>query len=174
MAKTRQQKKDILKNVSEKIDASKSLVFANFDGLTVKEVEELRAKCRENNVGYIVAKKTMLKIAMEKAGIDVDPKTFENGVATVFGFEDEVAPAKIVQEFSKSHPNLKAISGVLEGQAVTLEKVVELSKLPSREELYAKVVGSIAAPVRGLVNVLAGNLRGLVYVLNAVKEKKEA
>jgi ribosomal protein L10 len=57
MAKTRQQKKDILKNVSEKIDASKSLVFANFDGLTVKEVEELRAKCRENNVGYIVAKK---------------------------------------------------------------------------------------------------------------------
>ena len=173
MAKTKQEKQDIVKDFTEKVKNSKSLVFANFAGLSVKETEELRKKCRTENVGYMVAKKTLMKIAFKEADIkDVDPKTFDNSIATVFGFEDEVAPARIVQEFSKEHEALQAFGGILEGLFVDQAKVIELSKLPSKEQLLAMVVGSIKAPVSGFVNVLSGNLRNLVYVLSAVKESK--
>jgi len=174
MAKSKLQKKETLTQLKENIAKSKSLVFVNFDGLNVKEVEELRKQCFEQNVGYVVAKKTLLKLAIQKAGIDIDPKSFDNSIATVFGFEDEVAPAKLVEEFAKLHPNLKTVAGVLEGQAVNAENIIALSKLPSRDELIAKVVGSIGAPLSGLVGVLSGNLRNFVGVLNAVKNSKEA
>ena len=165
MPKTRQEKEEAVKDLTEKVKNSKSLVFVDFDGLKVKEIEALRQKCREENVGYLVAKKTLMKLAFAEAGLtDTDPKTFDRGVATVFGYEDEVAPARIVSQFAKEHDALKTVGGVLEGKYVTSEKVIALSKLPSRDELLAKIVGSI--------NVLAGNLRGLVGVLNAIKDTK--
>ena len=172
MAKTRQQKEQALKDLIDKLKKAKSLVFVNFSDLKVKEIEELRKNCRVENVGYLVAKKTLMKRAFKDAGLDIDPKSFDKEVATVFGFEDEVAPARIIQEFAKEHEALVAFGGVLESKFVDQAKVVELSKLPSKDELLAKVVGSIKAPVSGFVNVLAGNLRNLVYVLNAVKESK--
>ncbi|OGY45937.1 MAG: 50S ribosomal protein L10 [Candidatus Buchananbacteria bacterium RIFCSPHIGHO2_02_FULL_38_8] len=173
MAKTKQQKQEAVKSYTEKLKKAKGLVFANFDGLKVKEIEELRKKCREKGIDYIVAKKTLMKLALNEAGIEsIDPKTFDKGVASVFGYEDEVVSAKIIGEFSKKHEALKPIGGILEYRFIDVSKVLELSKLPSRQELLAKVVGSMAAPVSGFVNVLAGNLRNLVGVLSAIKEIK--
>jgi len=173
MSKTREQKQQALKDYGEKLKQAKGLVFANFDGLKVKEIEALRKKCREEGIDYLVAKKTLMRLALKEAGLqDVDPKTFEKGVASIFGYEDEVAPAKIVGEFSKAHEALKPVGGILEQKFIDALKVQELSKLPSKKELLAKVVGSIQAPVSGFVNVLAGNLRGLVNVLNAIKGNK--
>jgi len=173
MAKTRQQKEIALKDLSEKLGTAKSSVFVNFDGLKVKEIEELRKKCRGEKVDYIVAKKTLMKLGFKQAGInDVDPKTFSKGIATVLSYEDEVAPARIIQDYAKGHEALYAIGGILEGKFVGREKVIELAKLPSRLELVAKVVGSIKAPITGFVNVLSGNLRNLVYVLSAIKDNK--
>ncbi|MBI3290784.1 50S ribosomal protein L10 [Candidatus Falkowbacteria bacterium] len=114
-----------------------------------------------------------MKIGFKEAGIaDTDPKTFNKGVATVFGYEDEVAPARVIQTFAKNHEALNTVGGILEGRFVGPEKIIELSRLPSRDELLAKVVGSINAPISGFVNVLAGNLRGLVGVLSAIKDSK--
>lgn len=173
MAKTRQQKEQNVKDLTEKLKKAKSLVFVNFDGLKVKEIEELRKNCRAENIDYLVTKKTLMKKAFKDAGLkDIDPKSFEKEVATVFSYEDEVAPARIIQDFAKEHEALVAFGGVLEGQFVEQNKIIELSKLPSKDELLAKVVGSIKAPVSGFVNVLSGNLRNLVYVLNAVKDSK--
>ena len=173
MPKTKQQKEVMVKDLTEKVKQAKAMVFVNFNGLKVKEVEELRKRCREENVEYLVAKKTLMKIAFEEAGIvGGNPRELNNSVATVLGYDDEVAPARIVQTFAKDHEALRAIGGVLEGSFVGSEKVIALSKLPSRTALLAKVVGSINAPVSGFVNVLAGNLRSLVYVLNAVKATK--
>jgi large subunit ribosomal protein L10 len=172
MAKSKQQKQEIIKNLIEKLKKAKSLVFVNFDGLTVKEVEELRAKFREENIDYLVIKKTLARLAFKEAGLDVDPKSLEKGVAIAFGYDDEVAPARIIETFAKKHKALKSIGGVLENKFVDDAKIVELSKLPSKQELLAKVIGSINAPLSGFVNVLAGNLRGLVQVLNAIKESK--
>lgn len=173
MAKTKQQKEDFIKDFKEKLDKAKSLVFVHFDGLKVKEIEELRKLFRAEKVEYVVAKKTLLKKVFEQAGIEnYDPATFEKEVGVAFGIDDEVAPARIIQKFAKDHEALQAFGGVLENSFVGQEKVIELSKLPSKEELLAKVVGSINAPVSGFVNVLAGNLRNLVYVLSAVKDNK--
>lgn len=172
MAKTRQQKEQTVKDLIEKLKKAKSLVFVNFDGLKVKEVEELRKNCRAENIEYLVTKKTLIKKAFKDVGLDIDPKTFDKEAAIAFGYEDEVAPARIVQNFAKEHEALIAFGGVLENKFVPAEKVIELSKLPSKDELLAKVVGSIKAPVSGFVNVLSGNLRNLVYVLNAINDNK--
>jgi large subunit ribosomal protein L10 len=173
MPKTKDQKKQIVDDLADKLSKQKSLVFADYKGLTVFEAQELRKLAKEQNAEYIVAKKTLIQLALDKAGIkDIDVKAMEGNVALVIGFEDEVAPAKITAEYAKDHESLKLIGGVMENQYIDLAKVEALSKIPSKLELFAKLVGSINSPVSGFVNVLAGNLRGLVGVLNAIKDTK--
>jgi large subunit ribosomal protein L10 len=173
MAKTRSQKESELNALTVKIKDAKSMVFVNFDSLKVKDVEAFRKKCRAENVGYVVAKKTLLKLAFKQAGIsEFDPKKLDRSVGTIIGLADEVAPARIVSAFAKEHEAMATIGGILEGKFVGKDKVLELAKLPSKQELLAQLVGSLNAPVSGFVNVLAGNLRNFVYVLNAVKDAK--
>lgn len=172
MAKTRQNKEEALKSISEKLAKAKSLVFVNFDGLKVKDVETLRKKFRSEGVDYMVIKKTLMKIAFKKSGLDIDPKTFEKGVAVALSYEDEVAGARIIETFAKDHNALQSFGGVIERKYIDKAKIVELSRLPTKLELIAKVVGSIGAPLSGFVNVLQGNLRGLVYTLKAIQDKK--
>ena len=172
MAKTRQQKEVELKKVKDLIENSKSFVFVNYEGLKVKDIEDLRKQFRAEKVDYVVAKKRIMRIALKEAEIDVDPTTFEHAVAVAFCSEDEVAPARIINQFSKDHESLQPIGGVLENKFVDKTQVIALANLPSKPELYAKIVGSINAPVSGFVNVLAGNIRNLLYVLSAVKEAK--
>lgn len=174
MAKNKEQKKAILDNLSLKIKKSKSVVFAKFDALGVKENEELRQRLREENSEYMVAKKTLLGLAFEKEKIEgLNPRNFEGRVAAIFGYEDEVAPAKVLDEFKKKNKDkIDFVGGILEGKFLNTNEVIALAKLPSKQELYAKIVGSLNAPVSGIVNVLAGNLRGLMNVLKAIEEKK--
>jgi len=115
----------------------------------------------------------LLDVAFSKSKIDgIKIREIEGEIATVFGYEDEVAPAKILDEFKKSHESVELMGGVLEDRFIDAEKVKALAKLPSKPELYAKIVGSLNAPISGFVNVLAGNLRGLVTVLKAIGDKK--
>ncbi|MFH0892773.1 MAG: 50S ribosomal protein L10 [Candidatus Falkowbacteria bacterium] len=174
MPKTKEQKRDILHNIKSKVDQAKSVVFAKFDKLTVKENEDLRQKLDAENSEYYVAKKTLLSLVFKDkniAGLDI--RSMEGRVAAIFGYNDEVAPAKIVGLFKKTHADkLDFVGGILEDRYLTPDQVEALSKLPGKQELYARLVGSINAPVSGFVNALAGNLRNLVYVLKAIEEKK--
>jgi large subunit ribosomal protein L10 len=174
MAKTKLQKQIMLRDVSEKISQAKSMVFAEFSGLGVKQNEALRAQLKAENSEFLVAKKTLLKMALKDKAIEgVDLDSSKAQLSIIFGYEDEVAPAKIVNEFKKANPDIIQFSGgILEGKYISGERVQALALLPSKLELYAKLVGSMNAPVSGFVNVLAGNLRGLVRVLDAIKEKK--
>jgi large subunit ribosomal protein L10 len=172
MPKTRQQKETDVKTYGEKLAKAKGLVFATFDGLNVNDIEALRKKCREQGIDYVVAKKTLMKRAFEHAGLEVDTQVFTKGVASVFGYDDEVAAAKIVGDFAKTHEALQPVGGILEAKFVDQATVIALSQLPSRQELLAKVVGSIQAPVSGLVGVLSATLRSLVGALTAIKESK--
>lgn len=174
MAKSKEQKKQILDDISSKIKKSKSVVFAKFGALNVKENEELRQKLRDENSEYLVAKKTLLGLAFDKQKIEgLNPKEFEGRIAAIFGYEDEVAPAKILNDFKKENEDkIDLVAGILENKYLNTEEVIALAKLPSKQELYAKMVGSLNAPVSGFVNVLAGNLRGLMNVLKAIEEKK--
>jgi large subunit ribosomal protein L10 len=123
-----------------------------------------------------VAKKTLFGLAFkDKAIAGWDIKKFVGQVAAVFGYGDEVSPAKIVGEFKsekEKEGKIEFIGGILENKFLSAAEVDSLSKLPSKKELYAKIVGSINAPVSGFVNALAGNIRNLVQVLKAVSEKK--
>ncbi|PIR67045.1 MAG: 50S ribosomal protein L10 [Parcubacteria group bacterium CG10_big_fil_rev_8_21_14_0_10_36_14] len=168
MPKTKEQKKQEVEILVQKLQDNKSVVFANYNGLKVKDTEALRAKCRENNLQCGMAKKNLLKLVLKDLGIENPELTGE--VIAFFG-NDEVLPAKTASEFAKTHEALKIVAGIVDGKFATKADVVALSKLPSREELLAKMVGSINAPISGFVNVLAGNLRNLVYVLNAVANK---
>ena len=172
MPKTRQQKKEVLKQLVDCIKGCKSLVVTDYTGLNVADSEELRGKCRAEDVEFLAVKKTLLRKALDEAGYDAGNLDLEGSIAVAFSHDDEVAPAKILHEFSKEHEQLQLRGGVLEGNIVGLEKVQAFAVLPSKPELYAKVVGSLNAPVSGFVNVLAGNVRGLVNVLNAIKDTK--
>lgn len=175
MAKTKDQKKEILTKIIDKIDKSKTIVFANFKNLGVKENEELRQKLKDEQSEYYVAKKTLLDKAFKDKKLDkLDIQNFSGQVAAIFGYEDEVMPAKITDEFSIAHENkITFLGGILENKFIDAEKVQSLAKVPSKQELYAKLVGSINMPISGFVNVLAGNIRGLVNVLKAVGEQKQ-
>lgn len=174
MSKTKQQKQEIIQGITDKISKSKSLVFVKFNKLGVVENEELRRELKKEGAEYLATKKTLLNISLKNNKIDeIDTKSFEGQTATVFGFEDEIAPAKIVAKFVKENEEkIEFIGGVLENKFLLATEVMALAKLPGKQELYAKLVGSINSPVSGFVNVLAGNIRSLVNVLKAVEEKK--
>lgn len=163
MPKTKAQKTAILDTLGDKLSRMKSAVMFNFSGIEVKELNKLREKCREEGIDYMVAKKTLLKKALTDKGLgDVATKEFNGEIATVFSYEDEIAPSRIVATFAKTNDKVKFAGGIFEGNYIDTAKVIELSKIPSRKELLAKVVGCLSNP-----------LSGLVRVLNAVKEDKE-
>lgn len=172
MPKNRQRKETDVQSLLSDIKSAKSTVFANFQGLKVSEAEELRRNCRQEQVAVMATKKTLLRRALESLGLtDIDPGSFEGGVA-VFSGPDEVSTAKIVSNFAKTHEVVRIYGGVLEGKFVDAKRVKVLASLPNRLELLTKLVGSLNSPASGFVNVLAGNLRGLVSVLNNIKEAK--
>jgi large subunit ribosomal protein L10 len=173
MPKTKQQKQEISRDIKERLAKAKSVVFSSFNGLTVKENEALRNELVKEQSEYYAAKKTLLNRVLKDANFDIDARTLEGQVAITFGYNDEVAPAKILAKFIKSSDGrLKFLGGILDNKFVDAQGITELSILPSKEELYAKIVGSINAPVYGFVNVLAGNMRALVHVLSAIGENK--
>ena len=172
MPKTRQQKEAALTAIMSDIALARALVFAGYHGLTVPEMENLRRQLRAEQVKFRVIKKTILQRAFSEAKLEIDAKKLGQGLAVAFGLADEVAPAKILAKFQKEHEALKIYGGLLENKFIDTAAVMSLAKLPSKLELYAKLVGSINAPVAGFVNTLVGTLRGLITALNGIKDAK--
>ncbi len=174
MAKTRLQKQEMMRDISTRIERAKSIVFTEFNTLGVKQNEELRQKLKDEDSEYLVTKKTLLNLALKEKKVEgFDPRSVSGKLSVVFGYDDEVAPAKIVDEFRKDNPDtIEFAGGILDAKFIDAAGVAALAKLPSKQELYARIVGSLNAPVSGFVNVLNGNLRGLVVALNTIKEQK--
>lgn len=173
MAITRKKKEELVEQIAEKIKASKSIIFADYRGLSVDEINEIRGELRKQDVDMKVLKQNLFAIAAKNAGTDIDTTALKgHPIAYVFG-KDEVAPAKTIYEFAKKHANLEMVGGALEGKTLSDEQLKSLALMPSREELYAKVVGSLASPLRGMVGVLQGNLRGLVSVISQYADSRK-
>lgn len=173
MPLTRTQKEQAVQEVSDALPAATSVVFVGFSGLTVTDVNELRDKLYASGGRMRIVPKRLLKIALKNAHIDYDPSSHDGQMAVVWG-TDVVTPAKIMYEFAKQKKDvMRLLAGALEGQTLTLEQVTSLAQLPSREQLLAQLVGVLAGPMRGLVSVMSGVPRSLVYVLQATKEHKE-
>ena len=161
MPKSRQQKAGIKERLVAQFKGAKSVVFADYQGITVPKADEIRKKARAANVGYMVAKKSLFTLAAKEAGYELNAKQFPGMLGAAFGSEDEIAPAKVLGDLSKT-TMIKLVGGIFEGNVVGADKVIALSKLPSKKELLGQVVGTIYAPVSAFVRVL-----------NAVRESKE-
>lgn len=172
MPKTRAQKEEIIAQLADQFSRAKAAVFTSVSGYTMEDANALREKGREKGIELAVAKKTLLVRALEKNGFSVKKDGLDGSVLTTFGLQDEMSAAKLMADFAKNREGITLIGGILEGRMVDAASVKQLASLPSREELLAKLVGSLNAPVSGFVNVLAGNLRSLLYALNAIKDTK--
>ena len=169
-----EEKKNIVKQLTDKIANSKTVILVDYRGLTVEQDTELRTALRKANVNYEVVKNTLTRFAMNNNGYgEID--TYLNGpTAIAYSYEDVVAPAKVIAEFAKKFEHLEVKIGIVEGEVFDKSKISALAELPSREELIAKLLAGFNSPIAGFVNVLNGNLRGLVVALNAIAEKKSA
>ncbi len=172
MPKSKQQKVATVEALALDLKNAKGVVFANFQGLTVAQTENLRREARKEGVTVLAAKKTLVQRALEQAGLTgIDTSVFNGGVATFISL-DEVAPARVVQTFAKKNEVVKIFGGILESKFVDASMVKALSALPTKHELLSKMVGSLNAPISGFVQVNAGIVRSLLNVLTAYKEKK--
>jgi len=172
MAKTKLQKENMLNSIKSKIKDSKSLIISVFDKLNVNADQELRSELRKNSVEHEVIKKTLLTKAFGEEKMTDLPEDQLIGNISISSSEDEVMGAKVLAKFAKNNEGFKIIGGLLNNIWASADKINELSKLPTKPELIAKTVGTIKAPLSSFVNVLSGNLRGLVNALNAIKNNK--
>jgi len=172
MPKTRKQKEKEVQEMSDTFSHMHAAVFANFSKINIQDEQELRKEARTQDAQYVIAKKTLLKIALENAGVaDINPITFHGPVSTIVGLGDAMVPARVATAFAKKHESFSIIGGIFEKKFMDAAQITALANLPTRQELLGYVVGSIAAPLSGFVNVLAGNLRGFVQVIKARQEK---
>ncbi len=173
MSKAVEMKKVIVEEIKGKIQDAQSAVLVDYRGLTVEETTELRKKFREAGVEYKVYKNSLMRFAFKDAGLEEFNKYLTGPNAIAFSVEDAVAPAKITKEFATDHKNLEIKAGVVNGKVIGVDGVIGLADLPPREVLIAQVLGGLNGPISGFVNVLNGNIRNLVYTLNAIREKQE-
>jgi large subunit ribosomal protein L10 len=167
---SKDKKAEILKELKEKIAKQKAIVFVDFAGLKVKDISRLRKELKKSQNEMKVAKKTLVNLALKENKLEITKDKLAGEVAMIFGFNAQVSPAKTVYQFSKTNPALKILGGFLENKFKEIEEIVALAQLPSREELLARLVGSIAGPMSGFVRVLQGNIKGLVYILANIKK----
>jgi large subunit ribosomal protein L10 len=172
MPKTKVQKQNMVSDITDKLSKAKSLVFADYQGLTMSQLSAIRSELAAQSAEFTVTKNNLLKIALKNSNQSFDDAVLVGPIATLFAFGDEISPIKVLTKAIKDNNVGQIKGGVMEGEFLSEAKVKQLSELPSKDELRAQVVGTIAAPLYGLVNVMQGNLRNLVYALEAIRKQK--
>lgn len=172
MLLTREKKEQLVVAMEKSLIKSKMTVLINFQGLKVKEIQDLKKKLQEKGIGFEIIKNSLFKIALRKADLKIDESVLDQPIAIVWGLEDEVEPARLIVEFKKTAESLKIVGGIVNKSYADEIIIKQLAALPTRPELYAKLVGSLNAPIFQLVNVLQGNLKSLVSILDQYQKQK--
>lgn len=171
-ALTREKKAQLIDELTDKLQKAKMVILTNYKGLSVADLEELRRQTDKHQVEYKIVKNTLVKLALKKAGLKIDESLFEGPLAMAFSFSDEIISCRILYNFSKNHEALEIRSGIVNGNLVDVDYIKKLALLPTHEELEVRLVGSLSSPLVRLHNVLFGNVRSLIYLLNSFKENK--
>jgi large subunit ribosomal protein L10 len=166
-------KENAVRELRDRLAASQNLFFTDYAGLTVEEITKLRGELRKDGNTYAVVKNTLFLIAAGDVAKQLE-QFLAGPTGVVFAGADPVAPAKALKTFSDNTKKVAVKAAFIDGRVVDAKQVETLASLPSKQELLAKLVGSLSSPLRGLVTVLSGNQSGLVRVLNAIREQKEA
>ncbi len=170
----RPEKVSAVETLKDRLGRARAVVLTDFRGLTVAEINQLRARLREARVEYRVVKNRLLRIAAREAGIEGLDRYLEGPTGVAFGYEDPVLPAKIIHDFIRQMRKLETKGGVVDRRAVTPQEIRALADLPPRPVLLAQLAGSIQGPLYGLMNVLTGPGRGLVVALDRIRRGREA
>jgi large subunit ribosomal protein L10 len=174
LAITKERKNELITHYVEWVKNSKALVLTQYVGLTMKDIDALRAKVRENGGEFHIIKNTLAKLAFEQAGFSVQDEQLEGSTAIVFAFADAPATVKAVTEYAKSSDFLKIKGGFLEQQALTADGVRALAELPPLPVVRAQLLGTLLAPASKLVQTLAEPGRMIAAVIKAHAEPEAA
>ena len=172
MAKNYESKAALIEEIKELLNTCQSAVIVDYRGLTMEEDTALRKQFREAGVVYKVLKNTYVKRAADELGITGLDADLNGPTAVAFGINDPASPAKIIKKFIADKKKMTVKCGIVDKQHIDVKGVDALADLPSREVLIAKLLGSMNAPITGLVSVLGGTVRKLLYALNAVADSK--
>ncbi len=170
MALSKEKKAEVVSEVKELLDGSKMTVFAKYSGTTVKSMQQLRSSSKQTGTVVKVVKNRLFKQALAQSGKfeGLDLGDINGQLLYAFNSDDEVAPAQSLANFAKTETQIEFVGGLnADGQLISAEDIKALASLPSKDQLRAQLVGTIGAPISGFVNVLAGNVRGVLNVLNA-------
>lgn len=165
MAITRDKKQTLVAEVTNILAEAKATAFAKYQGLTVAELQKLRAAAREAGVTIKVVKNRLVRVALESNDTykDTDTSLLEGQLIYAFSADDEVAPAQVLNNFAKDHPALELVGGFSdEGATLNTEEIKALAGLPGKEQLIAEVVAQLLSPVHDITNGLSGNLHALL------------
>lgn len=172
MPKTKVQKQDIVAEIADKLGKASSVVFTDYQGLTMSELSELRNKLAESSAELTVTKNNLLRVALQTTSYQLPATVYEGPIATLFAFGDEITPIKTLTKGLKDYQKGSVKGGILAGEFLDGLMIGKLAALPSKDELRAKVVGSLSAPLYGIVGVLQANLRNLVYALSEIQKQR--
>lgn len=170
---TRDEKIKFVEGLQKEMDEAKSFIMSRYMGLSVDEITEIRRELRKNNVDMKVMKNTLVKIALQNKGYKEEAAKLAGPIAYYFDKEDEIRPIKIIKELSKKYDKLEFVAGILEDKFYNEAQLEELSKIPSKNELVAKLVGSLNSPIYGFYYAMRYNLAALLRALDGIREKKE-
>ncbi|HOA04292.1 MAG TPA: 50S ribosomal protein L10 [Candidatus Fermentibacter daniensis] len=175
MSITRQQKEQILDDLSRDLKGSGSIVLADFSGIDVAKITGLRRELRSSGVKFMVVKNTILRKVFDDIGAGGESVvSLAKGPTAVAWADDEIQAVKALKNFSRGNDGKPSIKGgFVSGRSYSATEMLALAELPSRDELLARLLGSMNAPLQGFVNVTGGLLRGFLNAVNAVKEKQE-
>lgn len=173
MAKSKTQKKDLVKFYADKLKESKAVYIIQSQGLSANESTGLKKDLYDLDSSYHIVKNTLFKLALKEAGLEESEAMSSGQHGVIFANETHLSSAaKKGKELLSEKDNLDIVAGYLDSKLLNKEEVKEIAELPTYEEMLAKFVGTLNAPVSGFVNVMAGNVRGFMNVLNAVKDQK--
>lgn len=168
-----EEKKQAVAQLSESLKTARTGVLVNYKGITVEADTKLRKELRETGCQYKVVKNTLLRLALQDAGITGLDDVLEGTTALAVNTDDYVAPAKILAAYSEKNDTFEIKAGFIDGVVATKDEINTLASLPSKEELVAQTLRGLNAPISGLVTVLNGTMKGLVVALNAIAEKQQ-
>ncbi|OQB44445.1 MAG: 50S ribosomal protein L10 [Parcubacteria group bacterium ADurb.Bin159] len=170
MPKTRQEKENLIKNLSYDLNEAKIVVFTNHLGLNANELNSLRKILRENECKYQVVKKTLLKKVYQNKNIEEEIDKLEGGVGVIFSFGDEIKGPKAALKFSEEKAKFKINGGIWNKNYLTGNEILSLANLPSKKTLLSQVAGNISFPLKRLDYILKYNLQRLILVLESLSK----
>lgn len=175
MAVTKVKKKEIISNLKNYLEQSKSIYFIKNNGIGVNSLNKLKKQLRESNTFFMIAKKTLIKLAFKDKYKDIDNQNdfFDGPIGIIFCTEDDISPIKIISNFQKENKGvLDFTGGIFDQNFIDKIQIIEISNIPSKEDLISKLVYMLKYPINTLHYNLSYNLKGLVSVLDKIKEQK--